>query len=47
MHLVVSLIKYIFVVGAGVEVVLILKALYELARDKARAEAPTATPAEE
>jgi len=40
METVVSIIKYIFVVGAGVEVVLILKALFDLARDKARAAAP-------
>lgn len=35
MSLVVSIIKYVFVAGAGVEVVLILRALYALARDKA------------
>jgi hypothetical protein len=34
---VVSILKYVFVVGAGVEVALILRALFILARDKARA----------
>ena len=42
MELVVSILKYLFVVGVGVEVALILRALYNLARDKARAaELPT------
>jgi hypothetical protein len=44
MELVVSVLKYTFVIGASVEVVLILRALYTLARDKARAvEPPTPT----
>jgi hypothetical protein len=37
METLVPLIKYIFVVAAGVEVALILRALVALARDKARA----------
>jgi hypothetical protein len=37
MELIVSIVKYIFVVGLGVEVALILRALFNLARDKARA----------
>jgi hypothetical protein len=36
MDTVVNILKYTFVVGAGVEVALILRALYALARDKAR-----------
>ena len=42
MEIVVPVVKYIFVAAAGVEVVLILRALFLLARDKARAaQAPT------
>ena len=37
MEIVVNILKYLFVVGAAVEVALILWALYNLARDKARA----------
>ena len=37
MEIVVSMLKYIFVVGLGVEVALIVRALFNLARDKARA----------
>jgi len=37
MENVVPIVKYVFVVGAGVEVALILRALVVLARDKARA----------
>ena len=37
MELIASIVKYIFVVGLGVEVALILRALFNLARDKARA----------
>ncbi|HEU5097800.1 MAG TPA: hypothetical protein VFU22_02065 [Roseiflexaceae bacterium] len=37
METLVPIIKYIFVAAAGVEVVLILRALVVLARDKARA----------
>jgi len=37
MEIVVSILKYLFVAGVVVEGVLILKALFELARDKARA----------
>jgi hypothetical protein len=42
MELVVSILKYIFVTAAAVEVVLILRALYNLAREKA---GPAARPA--
>lgn len=37
MEPVVSILKYLFVVGAGIEVALILRALYKLARDRASA----------
>jgi hypothetical protein len=37
MEIVVNTVKYLFVVGLGVEVALILRALFNLARDKARA----------
>ena len=37
MELIVSILKYLFVIGLGVEVALILRALFNLARDKARA----------
>lgn len=37
MEIVVSIIKYVFVVGLAVEVALIFRALFNLARDKARA----------
>jgi hypothetical protein len=47
MELVVSLLKYIFVVGAAVEVSLILRALFLLARDKANAAALPAASTEE
>jgi len=46
MDTVVSVIKYIFVVGVGVEVALILRALYTLARDKAHEAASPADRAE-
>jgi hypothetical protein len=46
MDIIVSAIKYVFVVGVGVEVALILRALFLLARDKARA-AEAAAPAAE
>ena len=43
MEFVATILKYIFVVGLGVELLLILGALVNLARDKARAtEAPAA-----
>jgi hypothetical protein len=47
METIVPVIKYIFVVGAGVEVALILRALFLLARDKARAAQAASTAAEE
>jgi hypothetical protein len=47
MENVVPIVKYIFVVGAGVEVALILRALVVLARDKARAAALPAPVVEE
>jgi hypothetical protein len=44
MEIVVNILKYIFLVSVGVEVVLILRALFILARDKARAaDLPAAT----
>jgi hypothetical protein len=46
MDIVVSVLKYLFVVAFGVEVALILRALYALARDKARAAASPDTPTE-
>jgi hypothetical protein len=47
METLVPAIKYIFVAGVAVEAVLILRSLFLLARDKARAAAATAQPAEE
>jgi hypothetical protein len=47
METVVSIIKYVFVVGFGVEILLILRALFELARDKAREAQAQPAPAEE
>jgi hypothetical protein len=47
MEIVVSILKYIFVGAAGVEVLLMGRALFNLARDKARAAEPPASPAEE
>jgi hypothetical protein len=47
MENVVPIIKYMFVVAAGVEVALILRALVVLARDKARAAALPAPAMEE
>ena len=47
MDIFVSVLKYIFVVGAGVEALLILRALVNLARDKARMDQPLAGPVEE
>ena len=35
-----TILKYIFVVGLGVEVLLILRALFNLAREKARTTEP-------
>jgi len=40
MVLIATVLKYIFVVGLGVEVLLILRALFNLAREKARATEP-------
>jgi hypothetical protein len=37
MEIVVNIVKYLFVVSLGIEVALILRALFNLARDKARA----------
>jgi len=42
-----TIVKYIFVVGVAVEVALILRALFRLAREKARAVEATAQPGEE
>lgn len=46
MDIVIPTVKYIFVAAFGVEIVLILRALYQLAREKAQV-APAAVPAEE
>ena len=46
METLVPVVKYVFVIAFGVEILLILRALFQLARDKARdAQAPA--PAEE
>jgi hypothetical protein len=47
METVATILKYIFVVGLGVEILLILRALFNLARDKARAAAAAPASAEE
>ena len=47
METLVPIVKYIFVVAVGVEVVLMLRALVVLAREKARVSAPSAPAAEE
>ena len=47
MDTIATVVKYIFVVGVGVEVALILRALVALARGKARAAEPAARIAEE
>jgi hypothetical protein len=47
MEIIVPAIKYIFVAGVTVEVALILRSLFLLARDKARAAEAIAQPAEE
>lgn len=47
MEIFVTILKYIFVVGVGVEVLLILRALVDLAREKARAADAPPAPAEE
>jgi hypothetical protein len=47
MEIVVNILKYIFVVGFGVEILLILRALFNLARDKAQAAEQPGAPAEE
>ena len=46
MEALVPVVKYIFVIAFGVETILILRGLYQLARDKAR-EAQATTPAAE
>ncbi len=46
MDIVIPTVKYIFVAAFGVEILLIVRALYRLAREKAQA-APAAAPAEE
>jgi hypothetical protein len=46
MESIVPFVKYIFVIAFGVEIVLILRALFQLARDKAR-EAQAPAPATE
>jgi hypothetical protein len=44
MEIVVNILKYLFVVSLGVEVALILRALFNLARDRAyAAQLPAAT----
>ena len=46
METIIPAVKYVFVTGVAVEMLLILRALFLLARDKARA-AEVATPAAE
>jgi hypothetical protein len=46
MEVIVSILKYLFVLALGVEVALIVRALYRLARDKAREAAAPAAPTE-
>jgi hypothetical protein len=46
MDLVISFIKYAFVIALGVEAILIGRAIIKLARDKARAAAPTSAAGE-
>ena len=46
METLVPIVKYIFVLAFGVEILLILRALFQLARDKAR-EAQAPAPAAE
>ena len=46
MESIVPFVKYIFVIAFGVEIILILRALFQLARDKAR-EAQAPAPATE
>jgi hypothetical protein len=41
------IVKYAFVIGLGVEIILILRSLFQLARDKARAATVTPATAEE
>jgi hypothetical protein len=43
MEIFVAVVKYVFIIGVGVEAVLILRALFNLARSKAR---PAAAPAQ-
>ena len=47
MEAIIPAVKYVFVVGVGVEVLLILRALFTLAREKARAAEAPAAAAEE
>jgi hypothetical protein len=47
MDTLIPIVKYIFVIGVGVEIALILRALVILAREKARATVAPAQPAEE
>jgi hypothetical protein len=46
MESIVPFVKYIFVIAFGIEIILILRALFQLARDKAR-EAQAPAPATE
>lgn len=47
METIAPIVKYVFVAGVLIEVVLILRALFLLARDKARAAEAPVQPAEE
>ncbi|MBK9943923.1 MAG: hypothetical protein U0Z44_04920 [Kouleothrix sp.] len=47
MEIIIPTVKYIFVVAFGVEIVLILRALFTLAREKSRELPAAAQPAEE
>ena len=47
MEIVITVVKYIFVIAVGVEVALILRSLVMLAREKARGAQAPVRPAEE
>jgi hypothetical protein len=47
MEIIATVVKYIFVIGVGVEVALILRSLFLLAREKARGAQAPVRPAEE
>ena len=46
-QIILYLLKYVFVIGVGVEILLILRAFFKLARDKAHAATPHVQSTEE